>query len=273
MDPLEITYDTLEAVPEAFRPLYAENDGKFVLTGINGMKTEADTIALTEALRKERADHSAARDLLKPWKDLKHDEVQAQLDRIPELELASKGKLDDEQINQMVEGRLGQKTGPLQRQLEAMTTDLAAMTGERDSLRTSIERRDMNDIIRAVSTEMKVIATAIPDVEMVAAAYLEKDPTTGKWITKADVQGVTPGVDVKQFMKEMQKMRPHWWPASAGGGAGGGGNNFGGQANPWTNENWNMTTQGAVLREQGREVADRMAKAAGTIVGGMRPAK
>jgi len=74
------------------------------------------------------------------------------------------------------------------------------------------------------------------------------------------------------FLTEMQDKRPHWWPKSVGGGAGGSGNGFGGAANPWTAENWNMTQQGAYVKENGMDKATQMAKAAGTTVGGMKPA-
>jgi len=273
MDPLELSYDTQEAVPEAFRELYVENDGKFTISNINGLKTTTDTDTLQEALRKERGDHKAVADLFKPWKDMKHDEVVTKLDRIKELELAADGKIDDDKINQMVESRIGQKTSPLERKIDSLNGDVTSITAERDGLKAQIQRRDLNDQVRAIATEMKVINTAIPDVEMVAHNYLERNED-GKWIVRATVQDVTPGMDIKGFMKEMQRLRPHWWPASEGGGANGGGSGGGfGGTNPFAEATWNMTNQGNIIKEQGREIADRMAKAAGTTVGGLRPQK
>ncbi len=49
MDPLELTYDSIDAVPEAFRGLYSENDGKAVLTHVNGLKTPQDVQNVQEA--------------------------------------------------------------------------------------------------------------------------------------------------------------------------------------------------------------------------------
>ncbi len=270
MDALELEYETLEAVPEAFRPLYTETDGKFLLGNINGLKTTKDTDALGEALRKERVDHGKARDGLKLWHGMDHAEVQIKLDRIPELELAAEGKMDDEKIGQLVDSRIAQKTGPLQRQIDQLTTERDGFQSERDVLQGQASRRDMTDAVRVVALEMKVVPTALLDVDMVAASYLERDDA-GMWIVRADSQSMTPGLDIKGFMKEMMKVRPHWWPASAGGGAGGGGAQFGGQVNPWAHDKWHMTEQAKVFREQGREVADRMAKAAGTTVGGLQP--
>lgn len=271
MDPLELVYDKLDAVPEAFRGLYTEKDGKAVLTHINGMKTQQDVANVQEALRKEREDHNAVKTSLKAWGSLKPDEVQSKLDRIAELEAAAGGKLDEEAMQKIIDARLGQKTAPLERQLRDLTAERDTLAQERDTLRGSIQRRDMNDVIRSVATEMKVLSTAIPDVEMVAAAYLERDATTGEFIVKADAKGVTPGTDIKGFMKDMQKLRPHWWPASAGGGAGGGG--FGGDNgdNPWSAKGWNMTKQGQYVREHGMAKAQEAAKAAGSAIGATRP--
>lgn len=274
MDALELSYDdqaAIDGLPEDVRGLFSKgDDGKFNLTGITGMKTQRDVSNVQEGLRKEREDHTATKALLKPWGELKHADVMGQLDKIGEYKLAAEGKMDDDKINQIVEGRIGQKTSPLERQIETLTGERDGFKTENDALKASISRRDMNEAVRNIATEMKVVGTAIADVEMVAASYLEQDET-GAWIVKADAQGITPGMDIKGFMKEMQKLRPHWWPASQGGGAGGGGSDFGGQANPWSTEHWNMTTQGQVLREQGREVADNMAKTAGTTVGGLKP--
>lgn len=272
MDPLELSYDTLSAVPEAFRSLFTEKDGKAVLTGISGLKTDKDVSNVQEALRKERSDHAAAKEALKPWLSLgkKHDEIQTQLDRISELEAAAGGKIDETKIQQMVESRLGQKTGPLERQVRDLTTELNTMRTERDGLLQGAQRRDMSDVIRAVANDMKVVPTAIADIELVAQNYLERDDN-GQFIVKSGLSGLTAGLDVKGFMKEMQKQRPHWWPASAGGGANGGSGGFGGETNPWSPSTWNLTAQGAIVREKGMVTAEAMAKAAGSKVGATKP--
>lgn len=278
--PIELSYENREALPaafqndEVFNELFSVgDDGKITVTGVTGMKTQQDVDAVKEALRKEREDHSKAKDALKPWGDLNAEETLAQLDRIKELEAAAGGKLDEEKLNQLVEGRLSQKTGPLERQIKELTEAKAALETENGTLKSSIESRDRNDSVRSVAAESKAHSTAIPDIEMAASAMLEKNDD-GKWVTKSDIDGLTPGLDVKGWMKEMTKLRPHWWPESEGGGGrgGGGGNSFTGN-NPFSHEHWNMTEQGRIMNEQGREVADRMAKAAGTTVGGPRPPK
>lgn len=277
--PIELQYEKREDLPEAFRDDKVFNeiftvgaDGKIALTGVTGLKTQKDVDTVSEALRKEREDRKKAQDALKPWGELKPDEVLAQLDRIKELEAAAGGKLDEAKLNELVEGRLAQKTGPLERTIKDLTDGKTKAEQERDALKTQIEARDRNDAVRSVATESKAHATAVPDIEMAASVMLEKDES-GKLVTKSGIDGLTPGLDVKGWLREMQKLRPHWWPESEGGGAKGGGGlgGFTGN-NPFSHEHWNMTEQGKILSTQGREVADRLAKAAGTIVGGARPA-
>ena len=40
--PLKVIHDTLEDIPEAYRELYSEKNGKWELTGIVGLVTQAD---------------------------------------------------------------------------------------------------------------------------------------------------------------------------------------------------------------------------------------
>lgn len=90
-------------------------------------------------------------------------------------------------------------------------------------------------------------------------------------VTTKDGVGVTPGIAADVWLTEMQDKRPHWWPQSQGGGAGGSGGGGAGGKNPFSAEGWNLTEQGRLVREN-PEKADQMAKAAGTTVGGGRPA-
>ena len=269
---LELSYDSADAIPEGFAGLFDQTDeGTFKLAGVSGLKTDKDVAAVQEALRKEREDRKAAMSQAQAYSSLGSlEEIQAKLDKLPELEAAAEGKLDEDKIQQIVEGRLKQSTGPLQRQLETSMTENETLKAELQNVRNDLVSRDRNDIVRSVAAEMNVVPTALADVEMVAANFLERTED-GQFITKADVNGVTPGVDIKQFLKEMQKLRPHWWPPSQGGGSNGGGPLGQGEANPWSNEGWDMGKQGAVYKED-PSLAQRLAKAAGTSVGGLRPA-
>ena len=274
---IELIYDNEDALPEAFRneTIFAElftrnDDGSISVTGVTGMKTQKDVDSVSEALRKERNDHKVTKDRLKPWGELNAEETLTQLDRIRELEATAGGKLDDDAINKIVDGRLAQKTGPLDRQIKTIGEERDALTQENAGLKNSIITRDRNDSVRAEATKVKSHATAVPDIEGAASVMLEQNEE-GKWITKSGIEGITPGLGIDGWLRDMQKLRPHWWPESEGGGArgGNGGTGFNG-ANPWSAKNWNLTEQGKVFNDSA-DLAGRLAKAAGTSLGGPRP--
>lgn len=267
---LEITYEKMDLIPKGFETLYEDRDGVAHIVGINGMKTGQDVANVQEALRKERENHAVVKSSLTLWGDLKVEDVRASLDRIPELELAAKGKLDEAAIDEIVNTRMVQKIAPLERQIEGIAKERDEWKEKSTTQEKSILTRDRNDAVRVIATEMKVHATAMPDIEAASANYLERTEE-GIFIVKADIKGLTPGLDIKGYLKEMQKTRPHWWPTSEGGGAGGAGGTVDGVTNPWKPETWNMTQQGAVLKDQGVAVAESMAKSAGTTVGGLKP--
>lgn len=264
---------TLEEVPEQYRDLYTERNGQFEMTGVEGMKTEADVTRLSSALDKERKDHKAVKDKFSVFGDRTPEQIVEILDRVPELEAAAAGKIDENKINQMVETRIGSKTAPLQRQIQQLQTQV----GEKDKVIegfTQKERtRSIHDAVReSIGKAQGFQVSAMEDALLLADRVFDVNEE-GKVVTKDGV-GVTPGIDATVWLTEMQQKRPHWWGTSSGGGSTGNGGRggAGGGANPWTHDNWNMTEQGRIYKENPQR-AEQMAKSAGTKVGGMRPAK
>lgn len=270
MDPIELQYDSLDLVPDAFKGLYTEKDGKAVLTNVNGLKTQADVDTVRDALRKERENHAVTQNLLKPWNGLKPDEVTAKLSRFDELEAASKGKIDETKIEEIVGNRLKLKTGPLETQLNDANTLLKTKDEEITKLRGTLTDISMKDIVRSAALKSKVHPTAVSDVELAAKNMMSFDEQ-GKLVTRDGLEGISAGLDIDAFMKTMFKQRPHWWPESEGGGSRENGNGGFSNKNPWSKEHWNMTEQGRYLTENGREAADRLAKSAGSSVGATAP--
>jgi regulator of replication initiation timing len=271
VDPIEIVYDTLAAVPEAYRSLYTEKEGKAVLTHVNGLKTQSDVGAVQEALRKERENHAATQNLLKPFKGLDPLIAVDRYNRFEEIELAAKGKLDETQIEGIVNGRIKQKTGPLEAQLTELQTTSKTLLEENQTLKSQLNGIKVRDVVRTAATKSKVVSTAVMDIERAVRDDMEWDET-GKLVTKADLSdGIAAGLDMDGYLRAQFKLRPHWWPESEGGGSkGGGGGNFGGP-NPWAKESWNLSAQGVYVKEHGAEQAGRMAKAAGVALGATAP--
>lgn len=268
---LKYIHDTEEEIPEQFRELYTERDGKWVLTGITGIKTDGDVATVQEALRKERDEHKKTKAKITAWGDLKPEEVIAKLDRIEELETAAKGKLNDEQINELVEKRIGAKLKPIERERDGFKDQVATLTTDNLGFKDRETRRTIHDAARTEAQKLKVIDTAAEDVLMYAERLFEVDES-GKVVAKDGV-GITPGISVDIWLGEMQDKRPHWWAPSSGGGAGGGGGSKGGGGakNPWSAEHWNLTEQGTYVKTNGIDKAHKMAEAAGSKVGATRP--
>lgn len=268
---LKAIIDNLDGLPEQVHEHYVLKDGKYHLE-TEGFRTQADVDKLTNALAKERNDHKAVKDLYRPISSLglELDDIVAKLNKYPELELAAQGKIDDTKLEAIVNGRLKTATAPLERELGVLKTTLSERDTELNAFRMERRINTIHAEIRKAAEKSNMLPSAIEDALMAGERSFDIDET-GRVVTKEGV-GVTPGVDAVVWLTEMQPKRAHWWPASVGAGAGGrqtGGS--GGGSNPFSHEHWNVTEQSRIYRENSRRAED-LAKAAGTVVGGMRPA-
>lgn len=273
---LKAVVENLDDVDEGLREQYKETvdpktKAKVYALDIENVQALPDVTRLSTALVKERDEHKATKGKFAPFAALGDPTaLQAQLDRIPELEAAAEGKLDDAKINSIVEGRLKTKLAPLERE----NGQLKLQLGEKDKVigdYTTKERTGkINSALTKAAREAKVVDSAMDDIELYGDRVFEVQDD-GSVVTKDNV-GVTPGLTAKQWLEDMQTKRPHWWGPTQGGGAGGnrGGPNGGG-VNPWAHDTWNVTEQGNVLKAD-RKRAEQLAKNAGTTIGGGKPA-
>jgi hypothetical protein len=265
----KMVLDSLDGLAAEVAAEYVEKDGKYVIQ-VEGMKTADDVAKVQTSLNAARASENALKQRLSLLGDRKVEDVVAELDRIPELELAAKGKLDDAAIDQIVETRIKSKLAPVERERDTLKSQLT----EKDQVIGQFtEKEKVRKIHRQVREAAK--ATGMRE-EAIEDALLLSDRTLvladdGVAVVKADF-GFTEGLSPKDWLADLQSKRPHWWPDSEGGGAGG--NRGGGgsmQKNPWSAENWNMTEQGKIY-EADQARAETLAKAAGTTIGGPKPA-
>lgn len=269
---LKVAVDTLDDLDESVREHYKKDDrsGKFFLD-LEDVGALPDVERLNTSLRKERDDHKVTKGKLAPFAALGDPSaLQAQLDRIPELEAAAEGKLDDNKLNSIVEGRLKTKLAPLERENAQLKTTLSERDKTIGEFTAGEVRRKVAAAVGKAARELKVVDSAMEDVEILAERVFELTDD-GVVITK-DGAGTAAGLSPKAWLEDMQARRPHWWGPSAGGGASGNrsGGGLSGGANPWSHEGWNMTEQGEILRTD-RAKAERLSKAAGTSIGGRRP--
>ena len=266
---LKAIMDSLDGLSADIAALYTERNGKFELAGIEGVKTQADVDRLQSALTKERTDHKGLKDKLTLLGDRKIEDVVTLLDKIPELEAAAKGNIDDAKLNELVEGRIKSRTAPLERELSTLKTQLTESNTLVAQFQGEKRQRTVGDAIRSAASKLKVVDTAIEDVILLGERVFDIDE--GGAIVTKDGVGVTPGIGAEAWLTDMQAKRPHWWGPSVGGGSAGNRGGAGGVVNPWGKDSWNMTQQAAVYKES-PEKAAQLAKAAGTSVGGPRPA-
>lgn len=280
---LKTAYDTAEEIPEGFGELFAERNGRMELIGVEGMKTQQDIDKLQEANRKEREAHKQTKDKLAMFADIDPVELPAKLEELKEAQarlatLTEEGKLDEGKITERIEAAVNRAVGPVQRDKEALARQLDAQkktTAEREALIAKLEnekqQEKIQNAIRQAVLDAKVLPSAIEDAVLVGERMFEF--VDGKLVTKDGV-GVTPGLDPKNWAKDMQASRPHWWPASVGGGALGGKGGGGSlKDNPWSAEAWNVTKQGQLVRELGPEKAAELAARVGSKIGAVRPTK
>lgn len=269
---LKVIHDTLEEIPEAFRELYTQRDGKYLLTGIAGVKTEADVATLSKSLNSERDEHKATKEKLRLWEGLEPDKVRLQLDRVAELEVAARGNKEeiDKKLEELTEARVRSRIAPVERENTAVKKQLEEATVQLQQLQKEQVRRTVHDNVRAAAEKGKILPEAIVDVLLLADAVFAV-AEGGAVLTKDNAFGITPGLSPEVWVQEMQDKRPHWWPRSESGnakGSGGGGYSN----NPFSREHWNMTEQGKIVKEKGKDVAEMMAKAAGVTLGAVVPA-
>lgn len=265
----EEEYDSLETVPDAVKHLFVMSGDKAVLLSSSQLRTEDDIERVQEGLRKERQDHKGTKVKLSAFKGLDATDIHDKLDRFDELEIASKGKLDDNQINDMVESRIKSRVAPLERQINQLTDQKGELEGEIVTYKGKDKKRAIHDHIRTASVKAKVRDTALEDVLIIGERIFEVEEGTGRVVTKDNV-GITPGIDATVWLSEVKENRPHWWPESKGAGLKGGPGGRTMANNPFSKEHWNMTEQGKLVKED-RARADQFAKSAGTTVGGPKP--
>jgi len=268
---LKLKYSKKEDIPEGYEKLYTEKDSEWVLTGVEGMKTQQDVDNVMESLRKERNDHKETKDKLREWGDLKPKETKEELDKIEEYKLAAEGKMDEDKINQLVDARVKTKENAFAREKQELEDKVTNLEGSVSTLTHEKNNRTIDDSIReAIAGHKggKMLETAVSDAILIGRSQFEiLDDGT---VQTREGNGITAGLTPALWLTDMQESRPHWWPASEGGGAGGGSKINNGK-NPWTKANWNLTEQGQIIKEHGTAAAEKLAQAAGSKIGATAP--
>lgn len=284
---LKTVYATQDEIPEGYADLYTERNGQWELTGVSGVKTQADIDRIQSALVKERNDHKATKALHAPFEGLDAEIVIAQATELEEVRaqlaaMKADGSIDETKLEPVIAARVAQKVAPierekvaLQRQLDVAKQTIVTKDGEVTGLRTTITTGNVERAVRDAAIEAKVQGPAVVDAVMHGLQVFEL--TEDNRIITKDVPGVTPGLSPKEWLNDQKEKAPHWWPASVGGGSQGSGGNgpkgtYGGGNNPWSKAGWNVTKQGSLVTQLGVVKAGEIAAMAGCKVGDTKPA-
>lgn len=269
---LKATIDQAEydAFPAELQAEYVEKDGKYNLIPPEGFKTAAEFNTVHTALGNERKAHKETKTKFSVFNGLDIADVQAKLDRYPELEAAAAGNLDEAKINTIVETRIKSKLAPLERERDTLKSQVTTLTAENETFKTREKTQTIGAELLKAADKLKVEKSARADVEVIGAGLFEINEA-GQVVGRDGVRGITAGISPEDWLKDQQSVRTHWWPGTQGGG-GRPGEGGGGAANPWKHDTWNMTEQGRIYTANPTR-AEQLAKQAGTTVGGPKPAK
>jgi hypothetical protein len=216
--PINAVYETLEDVPEQYRDLFSERGGKWELTGVTGIKTEADVERVQEALKKERVERGEIEKQLKAYGGVDADGLQDRLDELERLRITG-GNVDNGKIDELVAKRVELEKTKHARELEKRQKEYEAVTGELDTLKGQIKRNKILTALRDAASAANVVSSAFADVEQRASLFDVLDD--GEVVT-TETNGVTPGLTAEQWLAEQVQASPHWLAPSNGAGAKGG---------------------------------------------------
>lgn len=261
--------DNLDDVDEVTREFYtAQADGKFILTGVEvgyaGVKALKDEaggyrIKLKEATTKL----SESETKLAAWGDHVPEEVLAKIDRIAELETASKGKVPEEKLTELAEQRAKALMVPFEKKLKEADTKLAESSAKIDAYDRAEKRSKILQQVAAdagpAGFEEKTFITPNGALNLMSLNLFKVDDQ-GNVVT-TDTSGFTPGLAPKDVLADLLVQHPYLGKPSAGGGATGSGNGAaGGGPNVFVTNDMTARTQ---LQRSNPKEFDRQFKASG----------
>ena len=241
---LKFKFKTKDEIPAELQFLYVERDGAWTLDAegvVEKSKHEefrTNNIALTNQLKRfEGIDPDAVRQLAEENKSL----------RTATLSEDAKREMDAQ----------------LKTAKTAFEKQLAAVTGERDTLNGRLTAIQIDQAVVTESTKRGLRATALPDITSRARSAFKLVNGVPQAF-EADGQTARMGKDgpmtLAEWVDALVSDAPHLFEANAGGGAAGSGSGGAGNRsvkNPFRKETWNLTEQ-MKLQKSDPQLAERL---------------
>lgn len=256
MAKLAAVVDSLDAVPEAFRELYAERDGHYALD-VDGVE---DPAALKSALQKERAARAKAerdaRAAAEKFADLDVDEIrrlqEAERQR-KDGELISAGKVD-ELVNERIK-----------RLQDEFTKEKARLEQEKVAAGAQLDRLLIDNEVSRLAAAKGVASTAIDDVIWRARQVFrrDKDGTVRGYSGETPLfsgKDATQPLSIEEWLGDLAGRAPHLFAPSTGAGAQPTGGKGATPRRPV--REWTAVEKAAYIAEHGAEAYGRLAQEA-----------
>jgi len=205
---LEMIYASKDLIPEGKDDLYTEQDGQFVFTGIDGIKTQTDLDKLQGALQNERDAHKATKQEL-------NQKIQEANGKVSDLE--GKVKEFEGKDQKPGEGKPGDPNDPnylaLKAELAKTNQALETIQEEKKALADQQRRSKILETMRKEATG-KIRPEAISDLELHASNF---DLTDSGQIVQKET-----GTSFGDWFSQTLESKPHWKPGNKPSGASGG---------------------------------------------------
>lgn len=260
---LKTLLDNLDGIDEGLHEHYTEVDGKFILDLSDDVKAHPKIKAMSNAMDRLKTDKNELKTKL--------DAAEEKIENIPEdfdlteyEALKAGGGKDQPDLDAIRAAAEKQAEAKSQRTIDKLTKELGDVTGDRDTLKGSLNDRVIDGELTSVLVEAGVEAESL-DIAKAALRYKHKflvENSDNREIPM--VEGEYGPVAIKDFVKEWAE-GPASKPFIAGprgGDAGGNGGRSGNvTTNPWAEKTRNLTAQGEILKKS-PDQAVRMMKEA-----------
>ena len=229
---LKYKYKTKDEIPAELQSLYVERDGAWTL--------DAEGVASQSKLDEFRQNNITLTNELKRFEGIDPDAVRQLAEENKSLRTAT---LSEDAKREM--------DAQLKTAKSAFEKQLAAVTGERDTLNGRLSAIQIDQAVVTEATKRGLRATALPDITARARQSFklvngvpqsfEADGQTARM----GKDGVSP-MTLAEWVDALVSDAPHLFEANAGGGAAGSGSGGAGNRsvkNPFRKESWNLTEQ------------------------------
>tara|TARA_Y100001963_G_scaffold160024_1_gene267142 strand:+ start:1039 stop:1836 length:798 start_codon:yes stop_codon:yes gene_type:complete len=261
---LKAIIENKEEIPEGVESFYEEKDGKFHLS-VEGFTEKSRLDEFRESNINLKKQMEEIQSKLSQHEGIDPVQAREALEKVKGLEnkeLLEKGQFDEILKNKEVEygGKIEQLTKHAQDQEKVAKT----YKDELETYRiTSAIQTAVNEVGNPQSSAIAdILARAKNSWQIDDKGILFCVDGTGKarYSEKGD-QYLSP----QEWAKELVQSAPHLFVSSVGGGANGSGTGQNGVLNPWSKENYNLTKQGEILKDN-PTLAKRLSGEAGLVL-------